>query len=324
MYGLRLSNLTIRVRSFSDVAGLLLFLTPCLFLLVPSALAAPLPVAVSPTRIEITASPGDQVESSFKFWNGTDADLPVHLEGFDIGPQDEEGHATVEGEDATNSLKAWLKPAYPDLNIAPKQEITLPFSLDIPANADPGSHWGALLAITAPAAQSNGAAVNVRTGVILLVHVLGPVTEKLVLETVLVPGFAESPPIPIEARFRNEGTVHEAPQGTIEVRNIFGALVATGTLPVRNVLPGVVRKVDASVGGRGFWLGRYTVLLSAAYGDTGETLAARRVVWIIPWRRYGLWVLAALALFICVLAAPERFKRAWYEFKTGLPPPKEM
>ena len=32
--------------------------------------------------------------------------------------------------------------------------------------------------------------------------------------------FCESPPIPIEARFRNEGTVHEAPQGTIEVRNI--------------------------------------------------------------------------------------------------------
>src|SRR5205823_8375311 len=83
-----------------------------------------------------------------------------------------------------------------------KQEITLPFSVDIPANADPGSHWGALLAITSPVAQSNGPAVNVRTGVILLVHVLGPVTEKLVLVNESVPRFAESPPIPIEARFR--------------------------------------------------------------------------------------------------------------------------
>src|SRR5438094_7792891 len=127
MYGLRLPNLTIRVSAFSCVAGPLALLIPFSFLVVPSALAAPLPVAVSPTRIEITASPGDQIESSFKFWNGTNADLPLHLEGFDIGPQDEEGHATVEGEDATNSLKAWLKPAYPDLNVAPKQEITLPF-----------------------------------------------------------------------------------------------------------------------------------------------------------------------------------------------------
>src|SRR5207245_11636010 len=97
-----------------------------------------LPLTVNATSSETTASPGDQIESSFKFWNCTDAELTVHLEGFDIGPQDEEGHATVEREDATNSLKAWLKPAYPDLNIAPKQEITLPFSVDIPAKREIG------------------------------------------------------------------------------------------------------------------------------------------------------------------------------------------
>src|SRR2546427_12138671 len=295
MYGLRLPNPTIRVPAFCCVTGFLAFVVSFPFLVVPSALAAPLPVAVNPTRIEITASPGEQVESSFKFWNGTDAYLPVHLEGVDIGPQDEEGHATVEREDATNSLKAWLKPAYPDLNVAPKQEITLPFSVDIPANADPGSHWGALLAITAPVGQSNGAAVNVRTGVILLVHVLGPVTERLRLETVAVPRFAESPPIPIEARFRNEGTVHEAPQGTIEVRSIFGALVATGTLPVRNVLPGVVRKIGTSAG-EGFWLGRYSVLLRARYGAGGEELVAKTIVWVVPWRTQG-WKLRLASLF---------------------------
>jgi hypothetical protein len=86
-----------------------------------------------------------------------------------------------------------------------------------------------------------------------------------------VPGFLESPPILLEARFRNEGTVHEAPSGEIEVRNMFGWLVATSTLPVRNVLPGDVRKVEASVGD-GLWLGRYTVSLSARYGDGNEEL----------------------------------------------------
>ena len=319
MYGLHLPNLTIRVAAFSCIAASLAFVVSFPFLVVPSALAAPLPVAVNPTRIEITASPGDQIESSFKFWNGTDADLPVHLGGFDIGPQDEEGHATVEGEDATNSLKAWLKPAYPDLNVAPKQEITLPFSLDIPANVDPGSHWGALLAITAPAAQSNGAAVNVRTGVILLVHVLGPVTEKLVLESVSVPRFAESPPIPIEARFRNEGTVHEAPQGTIEVRNLFGSVVATGTLPVRNVLPGVVRRIGTSVG-EGFWLGRYTVYLRAKYGDAGQKLYSQEKLWVVPWRTQGWKLLLGLGLVVWVIVARRRFRAFWIVLKTGLPP----
>src|SRR5207249_2240043 len=242
-------------------------------------------------------------------WNGTDADLPVHLDGADIGPQDEEGHATVEREDTANSLKAWLKPAYPVLNVAPKQEITLPFSVDIPANADPGSHWGALLAITAPVGQSNGAAVNVRTGVILLVRVLGQVQEKLTLESMSMSRFAESPPIPIEARFRNGGTVHEAPRGAIEVRNIFGSLIATGTLPVRNVLPGVVRKIGTSVG-EGFWLGRYTVYLRAKYGDAGQELYSQENIWVVPWRTQGWKLLLALGFALWVIVARQRFRRS--------------
>jgi hypothetical protein len=136
------------------------------------ASAQPLPVAVSPTRLEMTASPGDRVESSFKFWNGTDSDLPIHLEAVDVGPQDEEGHAAVEPEAAVNSLKSWVTPEFSDLNVSPKQQITLPFSIDVPVNVDPGSHWGALVAITAPSQGGSGAATQVRTGVILLVRSL--------------------------------------------------------------------------------------------------------------------------------------------------------
>ena len=152
---------------------------------------------------------------------------------------------------------------------------------------------------------------------------IGPVTERLRLETVSVPRFAESPPIPIEARFRNEGTVHEAPQGTIEVRSIFGSLVATGTLAVRNVLPGIVRKIGTSVG-EGFWLGRYSVLLRPRYGAGGEELVAKTIVWIVPWRTQGWKVLLALGFALWVILARKRFRRAWYVLKTGLPPPDNL
>src|SRR5438105_12548079 len=302
--------------------ALALFLAP--FLLHPFLASAGPLISINPAHVELTATPGGHLTSSFKFWNGTSADVLVHLEAADFTPQGEEGQILVDGEeDPINSLKTWVTLAAPDVNVPAGEEIPIDFSLNVPANASPGSHWGTLLTVLAPQSTGPGTAVQTRFGLLILVRVLGDVREKLTLESASVTRFTDSLPITVEARFRNEGTVHEAPQGTIEVRNLFGALVATGTLPVRNVLPGVVRKVDASVGGSGFWLGRYTVLLSAAYRDKGETLAARRVVWIIPWRRYGLWMLAALALLIWVIVAPERFKRAWYEFKTGLPPPKE-
>src|SRR5438034_5256679 len=302
----------------------LIVITGTLMLQALPASASPL-ISINPAHIEHTATTGGHLTSSFKFWNGTNAGLLVHLQAADFTPQGEEGQILVDGEeDPINSLKNWVRTAATDVNVPAGEEPTIDFSLDVPANASPGSHWGTLLTVLAPQGTGPGTAVQTRFGLLILVRVLGDVREKLTIESASVPRFMDAPPITVEARFRNEGTVHEAPQGTIEVRNIFGALVATGTLPVRNVLPGVVRKVEASVGESGFWLGRYTVLLSAAYGDTGESLLAKRVVWIIPWRRYGLWMLGAFALLVWLLAAPERFKRAWYEFETGLPPPKDL
>jgi hypothetical protein len=276
-------------------------------------------------RIEFTASPGETLKGTLRFWNGTDGELPVHLEVADVSQQDEEGHAAVAEENAANSLKAWVTAMTPDLNVFPKAEIPLDFSIAVPANADPGTHWGEILVITAPPDQANGTGAQVGIGVILLVRVLGEATEKLELESVSAPRFTESPPIALEARFRNDGTVHEAPQGTIEVRNMFGGLVATGTLPVRNVLPGVVRKVEASVG-NGLWLGRYTVLLSATYGDSPQELVARKIIWVLPWRTQGWKFLLAIGFALCL--TKKRFRMAcrmfWYEFKTGLPPPKDL
>jgi hypothetical protein len=312
MYGRSLHRIKPCLLLLPSIAGLLAFVAP-------PALADPLPVAINPTRLEFTAAAGGHIESSFKLWNGTDEFLPVHLQAVDVGPQDEEGHAAVEGEQAANSLKAWVTPEHPDLNVAARQEITLPFSLDVPANADPGSHWGAIVAVTAPAAGGGGAAVQVRTGTILLVRVLGNAKEELTLDSLTAPRLAESPPIAVEARFRNEGTVHEAPLGTIEVRNMLGWLVATATLPVRNVLPGAVRKSEVPVGD-GLWLGRYTVSLHATYGDAGAPLAAERTVWVVPWRTQGWKVALAILLIAVVIRHRRRFRAFFHVLRTGSPP----
>src|SRR5437016_2303014 len=243
----------------------LIVITGTLMLRALPASAGPL-ISINPAHVELTATPGAHLTSAFKFWNGTSADLLVHLEAADFTPQGEEGQILVDGEeDPINSLKNWVRTAATDVNVPAGEEPTIDFSLDVPANASPGSHWGTLLTVLAPQGTGPGTAVQTRFGLLILVRVLGDVREKLTIESASVPRFTDSPPITLEARFRNEGTVHEAPQGTIEVRNMFGALVATGTLPVRNVLPGVVRKVDASVGDSGFWLDRKSTRLNSSH-----------------------------------------------------------
>jgi hypothetical protein len=81
--------------------------------------------------------------------------------------------------------------------------------------------------------------------------------------------------------------------------------------------------MEASVG-EGFWLGRYTVLLQAHYGDGGTELDSKQVIWVVPWRTQGWKVLLGLGIVIWVIVARRRFKRAWYVLKTGLPPPNNL
>jgi hypothetical protein len=259
------------------------------------------------------------VSGSISFWNGTDTLLPVQVGAGDIAQQDEEGHAGIDEEGAANSLKSWVTPAIPDVNVAPKEKITLDFTIDVPVTADPGSHWGALLVTTAPIEQADGTAVRARAGTILILDVIGEAREKLALESMSAPEFLQEPPLAVEVRFRNEGTVHVKPRGVVEVRNMFGRVIASGALPERNVLPGTVRKISASVGD-GVWFGRYKVALSATYGEGGDTLRAERVVWLVPWKRYGPWVLVVALLFSFVVWRRKRLPAFWHVLKTGLPP----
>jgi hypothetical protein len=95
------------------------------------------------------------------------------------------------------------------------------------------------------------------------------------------------------------------PQGTIEVRNMFGSLVVTSTLPLRNVWPADVRNITASVG-NGLWLGRYTIFFRAKYGDVGQELYSQERIWVVPWRTQGWKVLLGISVFaFCDLEAAE-------------------
>jgi hypothetical protein len=263
------------------------------------------------------------VSSSFPFWNGTDEFLPVHLETADFAPQDEEGHVAVGAKiPESNSIKEWIHPELNDFAVAPKTEFAMRFTVDVPTTADPGTHYGALLVTTAAVPQGGSAAVQVKIGPIILVKVMGDVTDKLTLDSFTAPRFSEAPPISLDARFKNEGTVHEAPVGNIEVLNMFGGLVATATLPVLNVLPGAIRKFEASVGD-GLWLGRYSVLLHATYGDNGQELVSKQYVWVVPWRTQGWKFLLGIGVLALVIWKRRNFGRAWYALRTGKPPPED-
>ncbi len=287
------------------------------------AFAEPLRVSIQPTRLEVEVAPGERFESGVNFWNGTDAFLSVHLHGEDFSPQGEKGELKVGGpEAAANSLKTWLIPAIPDLSVAPQEEIRLDFAIDVPTDAEPGTHWGTLVVTTDPMAIDRGVATRPNIGLIILVKVPGDVREEMALESFSVERFAEKPPVALAARFRNTGTVHEAPQGLLEVRNVFGSLVATGTLPMQNVLPGTVRRIETQAGA-GAWFGRYTATLRTTYAGGRELPEARVTFWMIPWKTYGPWFFGALIGLAFISFEPRRLLLALRILVTGRSPQRK-
>src|SRR5437773_11815560 len=113
----------------------LIVITGTLMLQALPASASPL-ISINPAHVELTATPGGHLTSSFKFWNGTSAGLLVHFQAADFTPQGEEGQILVDGEeDPVNSLKHWVTIASPDVNVPAGEEPTINFLLDVPVNA---------------------------------------------------------------------------------------------------------------------------------------------------------------------------------------------
>lgn len=203
-----------------------------------------------------------------------------------------------------------------ELSVAPKEKITLDFAIDVPPDAEPGTHWGTLLVTTDPKAIEKGIAMRTTIGLIILVRVPGATRNELALESFSVTRPADTPPVTLAARFKNMGTVHEVPVGAFEVKNILGSIVATGTLPLQNVLPGTVRRVEAEAGS-GAWFGRYTATLHATYAGGTELPVTSVTFWMVPWKTYGPWVLGAILVLSVLSFEPKRLLLALRILITG-------
>ena len=247
--------------------------------------------------------------------------MPVQVEAADFAPQDEQGHVTVgSSENEVNSLKTWIEPEYPSLTVSPKQDIHLDFSITVPANADPGTHWGAILVRAGlPGGGSTGASIQSSIGAIVLVNVYGDSRELLALESVKAPRFVEAGPVGLLLRFRNDGTEHEAPAGAVVVRNLLHQEVSRVALPERNVLPGSVRRIDVSVSD-GLWLGRYTADIEATYGKDRHVLTRDVTFWVLPWKKLLVKFGIATGFLLLVYFWRNRFGAAWHVLRTGVEP----
>ncbi|MFM2330852.1 MAG: hypothetical protein RLZZ26_359 [Candidatus Parcubacteria bacterium] len=289
--------MTSRARIFF---GLLLAIT-----LIPSGALAQsvgLSVSITPPLFDLTIGPGDTWSSSVKVINTGTSPTTYYSYVADFKATGETGNASFvpllnEKNDPTlhaYSLASWISLSTEPVTVPASGSGQIPFTIHVPAEAEPGGHYAAVLIGTQPSTGSTtaGTQVNIASYVssLLFVKIKGDVIENgRIREFSTSQSLYQSSNADFTLRFENTGNTHVQPQGNIVIYNMWGR--ERGTVSINqdegnfgNVLPGSVRRFQFSwTGDNPFDIGRYSAVATLAFGQDGKkNVSATTYFWVIP------------------------------------------
>ena len=282
-------------------------------------------LTISPVKMEISGDPGQTLQGELKLFNEQDETKIFYSSVENFEARGETGAPFF--LQSREGLATWIK-TQEQVTLKPKEEKTIPFSIQIPKIAEPGGYFAAILwGQTPPQAKAGGqVVVGGRLGVLILLKVSGAVKEGGgLLEFSAKDKFFSSLPINFSYRFNNTGGDRVVPQGEITIKNLFGLTSATLSANEKrgSVLPNSARKFEVrwegkyqaardeqqdeglgsasilfGVAGRqwsDFHFGWYTAKMNLAWGATSQTATAAYSFFIIPWQLL-LIIIAILAI----------------------------
>lgn len=278
------------------------------------AFAQPIGVSIVPPRFELFANPGDIINETIRVSNKSDSPQSFGIIIEDFSSAGEEGHVVLEEEetDTLYSLKSWIEPSSNNIVIQPNEEVSYPFSIIVPKDAEPGGHYASLLFQIGGEPIEGVTNVQHRIGSLILLRVSGNVEEKGEVVSFSAPSYSKSGPIIFELRVKNDGTTHIRPNGTVIITNLFGKKVEELPLNGLNVFPGVIRKMETEWTRENI-LGIYTATLVATYGQQNLPLtAATRFTVVSPFTGTLIIVgtIAGIIFLLSLISGRNRLLRA--------------
>lgn len=257
-------------------------------------------IVLEPAKIEVFLDPGASETKTLRIINRTTEtkEFNIDIEDF-TGSKDPSKPVVLLGEEkGPYSLKDYFFPELKKFTLKSKEQMTLPITISIPKDAEPGGLYGSILVSSASVASlenNNGAGGGVtavsRLGALFFVRVNGKVNENGNLESFKIVDskgkvkkiFSENEPMSFEFLFRNNGNIHLNPYGFITIRNLAGAEISKIEIQPYFAMPDSLRyrKIDWK---KNVLMGRYkaTASVNRGYNNTVDELSV--TFWVIPWK----------------------------------------
>jgi hypothetical protein len=287
---------------FTFIFFCLLFLAPLVALAQNST-----GIGIKPATIEETVTPGEVKTYSVEFTNLTPNQQIFYLFTRDIVGVADGGTPLFADENQEKTgfeITEWITLPVGELDLAGGESRAIDVTVNIPGNATPGSHFGAIFAtLTPPRMRQSGAAVGYEVANIISLRVAGDAVENAQIRSFSTDNYIHGESkVDFRARVENKGTVLVRPTGPLEVYNMFGKRVALLTFNENKagIFPFTTREFELHWEDEGPGFGRYQAILSLVYGDQGRkaTISSTLSFWILPMNIIGpaLGVLAVLLL----------------------------
>jgi len=293
-------------------------------------------LTVSPPVVELGGNPGQEVKSVIRLFNETDQTVNIWTSTADFGAKKgEEGEPVFyEPTEKENDLSKWIKIIPGPINIPSLSWQSIPFSVKIPENADPGGHYAAIFFGNQPSEKSKAVGIVSKVGSLVLLRVTGDVYEEGKLLNFSLKDkkkFFEFLPVTFEIRFQNSGNVHLKPQGEIVITDMVGRV--EGKVPVNkvrsggNVLPNSIRKYESAwvkkeykeppstfwgkvlAEKNNFALGKYRASLTLEYGLNPKKAYGVLYFWVFPWHLILVSVVGFIILILLLYFGIKKYNK---------------
>lgn len=217
------------------------------------------------------------------------------------------GFALLREEETPTDIGTWIRLAATQYTLEPGERADIPFEIQVPLDATPGDHAGAIVAQPVdldPSQPDDGITFDVRTriGARIYTRVEGPITAALTIEDLQMHYDAPLNPFAtseakVSYRVTNTGNIRLSATAKLAISGLFGAF--EWSAPDRNLpelLPGSSLVVSESIHGVRP-VGRLTADLLIESPNDGVRTGASVSQWAIPW----LLVIAVVALIVTLI-----------------------
>jgi len=264
-------------------------------------------VSINRATIEAAADPGDVLNEEMEVTNLSDQEQTYYIFARDIvGVRD--GNAPEfarEGQELTGfELSTWLDLPSESITIPAGGKQSLQFTIKVPNNATPGSHFGGVfVSVEPPKFREIGASVGYDVASIVSIKISGDATISAQIREFSTEKIIHgSTAVDFNVRIQNTGTVLVRPYGPLEVYNMFGRRVHTDTFneTAGGVFPGTIRDFTESWSDENPGFGRYQAVLALVYEAEGgnRTIDAAVSFWILPMNIIGPALIILIVLLL--------------------------